>query len=88
MCAYWKYLACVRIRLGTLEVLPMSGKWDVTLVVVDKLTKYAHALLFNWLRHISTIIYKLHGLPHHKQLFQTERQGLHKAICGHQIPNS
>jgi hypothetical protein len=55
----------MKIRLGTLEVLPMSGKWDVTLVVGDKHTKYevCPCTALQLAQTYFNNIYKLHGLP-------------------------
>lgn len=43
-----------------IEGLPKSGGYDTILVVVDRLTKYAHFFL---LKHPFSALTKLHGLP-------------------------
>ena len=62
--------AWTHVSMDFIEGLPLSGGVDVILVVVDRLTKYAH---FVGLRHPYTAtivakayidhIFKLHGLP-------------------------
>lgn len=58
------------VSLDFIEGLPKSNKWDAILVVVDKLSKYAHFLPLSHpytalqvAQEYFSNIYKLHGMP-------------------------
>lgn len=58
------------INLDFIDGIPKSKSYDTILVVIDKLTKYAHFLCISHPYTVSSVaqiflsnIYKLHGLP-------------------------
>ncbi|WVZ83054.1 hypothetical protein U9M48_030238, partial [Paspalum notatum var. saurae] len=65
------------INMDFIEGLPKSGKFDVTLVMVDKFTKYAHFIprshpftALSVAQEFLNTVYRLHGLP---QAITTDR---------------
>ena len=59
------------VSLDFIEGLPVSNRFDVIMVVIDKFTKYVHFVPLS--HHFTALqvsqlymnhIYKLHGLPH------------------------
>jgi hypothetical protein len=63
-------MAWTFITMDFIEALPKSGGKDVVLVVVDKLTKYAHFIALSHPYTTHTVaqtfidsIFRLHGLP-------------------------